>query len=111
MEEINLDIRNEELSKTVLFSDANINVHVEYYWDSHGDLHRFPRKGKYEEDFHVDTVEIVESKYKLYMGDRCIISDGCRWLLYINEKFIGDVDGYDDTEEGTLYVDVIVGAG
>lgn len=111
MREIKLDIRNEQISKEVLFSGINITVYVDYFWDSHGDLHKFPKGGKYNEEFFAGKVEIIESRYKLYMGDRCINEDGNRWLLYIDGEFIGDVDGYDDSYEDELYVDVVVGAG
>lgn len=109
METHSLDIKNVPISKEVLYSSLDIQVHIDYYWDSHGELHRFPKNGKYEEDL-FGSVEIIESKYQLYMGDKCIEDDGCRWLLYVDGKFFGDVDGYEDTED-ILYVDVVVGAG
>jgi hypothetical protein len=109
MEIHNLDIRNIPSSKGILYSGIANQIHVDYYWENNGELHRFPKRGKYEEDF-AGNVEIIESRYQLYIGNRCIEDDGCRWLLYIDGKFIGDVDGYDDSGD-ILYVDVVVGAG
>lgn len=109
MKEIKLNIRHENVSKETVFSGLNMDVFVDYYWDSHGRLVSFPRNGKYQEDFLADKVEIIYSKYDVYMDDRCIDEDCESWSLYVDGNFIGDVDSYDDSEEDTLYVDVVVG--
>jgi len=109
MKEIKLNIRHENVFEETIFSGVNISVYVDYYWESHGRLVSFPRKGKYQEDFLADKVEIIYSKYDEYMDDRCIIEDCEAYKLYINGEFIGDVDSYDDSEEDALYVDVVVG--
>lgn len=109
MREIKLDIRHEELESETIFSGLDMKVHVDYYWESHGRLVSFPRNGKYDEEFFANKVEIIYRRYNTYMSGRCIMEDVENYELYIDGELIGDVDGYDDGDADTLYVDVVVG--
>lgn len=111
VERINLDIRYENEHDEILFSGNDIDVVIEYYWDSHGRLVGFNGpNGNSRDEIHADTIRIVEHTYDLIHDNRSLGTHS-DWQVYINgEKLkVLDIDSYNKRKR--LFINAIMGTG
>lgn len=106
--ELKQEIENE--TEELLFSDHDVDVVIDYFWDSHGNLVEFNGpNGNSRDEIHADIVRIVEHSYDWVMGDMKIPMS-C-WNLYINgeKQNIMDISSYNKRKR--LFIKAIVGSG
>ncbi|MBQ8193554.1 MAG: hypothetical protein IJZ46_05745 [Bacilli bacterium] len=108
-----IEVKQDILSETeeLLFSAQDIDVVIDYYWDSHG--RNIDWKGpndNHRDEIHADTVKITEyTKTVSTFGSEPY--EMCTWRLYINNEKIKilDIDSYNKRKK--LFITAIMGQG
>lgn len=105
-------IRFQTTSKTekTLFESENINLKINFFWDSHGKMIPWELDGKKSMSRKNASVKIVEVKQTYDItGDSVFTS----WVVYVNGSFVsGDIARYSTTQNGTmLNIKSVVGSG
>ena len=96
----------------LLLSLEDVDVVIDYYWDSHGRLIEWDGpNGRSRDEFHANTLKIVKETYTLkyeYGGDM----DWEVWHLYVDGsemKDIGEITSYNKRKK--LFLKSVMGAG
>ena len=109
---VNMDIETVEESEDVIYANSDMDVVIDYFWDSHGRLEEFSGpNGEHREERHADNVKIIEVKRKLKMGDLPNTIDQTVWKCYINGEKVECLDIAEYTKRKRLFIKAIVGAG
>ncbi|RLI46139.1 hypothetical protein DRO61_09630 [Candidatus Bathyarchaeota archaeon] len=104
---LDIPITNERLETLIELED--VTVFVEFFWDSHGNLVKFPsgEKREYSRTTHNASVKVVKREYTQ------MERDWETWQLYVNGKHIaGSVREYDYSYDFNMIdLKVIIGWG
>ena len=110
-----IELKRDIISETfkTLYEGDNMNVKINYYWDSHGDLHRFPFHDKYSETRHAKRVKLEEhTTVERFVKEVELTS----WRLYIDDErqpfdvYAYSIVEYDDNTS-KMIVKAVVGWG
>lgn len=106
----NVNIETLEESEELLYSDSDIDVVIDYYWDSHGRLVEFNGpNGQQREEIHADTIRIIQINRKTKIGE--LISDEEIWTAYINGEKLRCMTIEEYRKRKRLFIKAIVGTG
>lgn len=107
-----MDIETVEESEEVIYANSDIDVVIDYVWDSHGRLEECPGPdGEHREERHADSIKIIEVKRKLKIGDLPNTIDQTVWKCYINGEKVNCLDIAEYNKRKRLFIKAIVGAG
>lgn len=97
-------------TEEILLSLQDIEVVINYYWDSHGKLVESDGpNGNVRDEIHAENLKIIEKRYDVKIGSIMIPMN--EWALYINneKQKIISVESYNMRKR--LFIKAIVGQG
>ena len=101
-----------EETEELLYSDHDVDVVIDYFWDSHGKFVEFHGpNGEHRDEMHADTVRIVEVNRKLKIEDNLKPFEECIWECYVNGERIKCICIAEYNKRKRLFIKAVVGTG
>ena len=105
------EIKYGDETEELIYSDHDVDVVIDYFWDSHGKYTEFDGpNGKSRDEIHADTIKIIEVNRKLICSTGVELDD-CTWRCFINGEQLECLYVLEYSKRKRLFIKAVVGTG